>query len=95
MFKKKSNLNIKFIGSKKTIMNVSETSYANGVKIYCWNDTISVSIGKYCSLADNITIIAGGEHDKNWVSTFPFFLIQFCCFYKYSYFRIKRYRYKR
>jgi acetyltransferase-like isoleucine patch superfamily enzyme len=29
-------------------------------------------IGKYCSLADGITVIAGGEHDKDWFSTYPF-----------------------
>ena len=40
--------------------------------IYCWDDRISISIGNYCSIADKINIIAGGEHDKYWVSTYPF-----------------------
>lgn len=44
----------------------------NGVKIYCWDKHIEIAVGKYCSFADNITIIAGGEHDKDWVSTYPF-----------------------
>jgi acetyltransferase-like isoleucine patch superfamily enzyme len=32
----------------------------------------NVIIGKYCSLAPNITIITGGIHPVNWVSTYPF-----------------------
>jgi len=31
-----------------------------------------VIIGKYCSLASDITIISGGIHPVDWVSTFPF-----------------------
>ena len=31
-----------------------------------------VIIGKYCSLASDITIITGGIHPIDWVSTFPF-----------------------
>lgn len=31
-----------------------------------------VIIGKYCSLASNITIITGGIHPTDWVALFPF-----------------------
>lgn len=31
-----------------------------------------VEIGKYCSIAAGVKFIAGGEHDKGRVSTFPF-----------------------
>ena len=54
-------------------LDISETSYANNVKVYCWDDRIKLSIGKYCSFAEDIQIICGGEHDTDWVSTFPFF----------------------
>lgn len=30
-----------------------------------------VKIGKFCSIGPNITIITGGIHPKNWISTFP------------------------
>jgi len=33
---------------------------------------MDISIGKYCSFADNLTIVGGGEHDIDWVSSFPF-----------------------
>ncbi|MHB1105214.1 MAG: CatB-related O-acetyltransferase [Lutibacter sp.] len=32
----------------------------------------NVVIGKYCSLAPNISIITGGIHNVNWISTYPF-----------------------
>ena len=32
----------------------------------------NVVIGKYCSLAPNISIITGGIHPTNWISTYPF-----------------------
>jgi acetyltransferase-like isoleucine patch superfamily enzyme len=38
-------------------------------RIYTWG-ICDVSIGKYCSLSTGITIV-GGEHNSNWVSTFP------------------------
>lgn len=38
-------------------------------RILTWGIT-DVSIGKFCSLASGINIV-GGEHNTNWVSTFP------------------------
>ncbi len=32
----------------------------------------NITIGKYCSISRNVTIITGGIHPVNWVSTFPF-----------------------
>lgn len=32
---------------------------------------MAVEIGSFCSLAANVTILAGGGHDPNWVSTWP------------------------
>jgi len=40
-------------------------------KIY--SDPESIEIGKFCSLADGVTIYSGGEHNYNWVSTYNFF----------------------
>jgi len=69
---KKKFSGIKFTGSCSPIFSIGEGSYANGINIYCWDSRVEVNIGKYCSLADNISLIAGGEHDKNWISTYPF-----------------------
>lgn len=69
--KKPTYPGVRFIARKPRI-NVGKGSYFNGLSIYCWDESISISIGKYCSFADQISIIAGGEHDKDWVSTYPF-----------------------
>ena len=37
-----------------------------------WNEGAKLKIGSFCSLADNITIFLGGNHRKDWISTFPF-----------------------
>lgn len=63
---------ITFIGSKRPILNIGSETYINGLKIYCWDDSINLTIGNYCSFADDIVFIAGGEHDKDWFSTYPF-----------------------
>lgn len=31
-----------------------------------------IEIGKYCSIASGVRIVAGGNHPVDWVSTFPF-----------------------
>ena len=30
-----------------------------------------IRIGKYCSIADNVTIFNGSNHNTNWISTYP------------------------
>jgi acetyltransferase-like isoleucine patch superfamily enzyme len=66
------DLNILFIGSQKPCLDIGAHSYINGMRLYCWDQNIKLKIGKFCSFADDVIIIAGGEHDKDWVSTYPF-----------------------
>ena len=63
---------IVFHGSQKPYFSIGIHSYTHRLDIYCWNSNVNIIIGKYCSLADNITLMGGGEHDKYWVSTYPF-----------------------
>lgn len=35
-------------------------------------DIAAVSIGAYCSISGEVEILAGGNHNPHWVSTFPF-----------------------
>lgn len=35
-----------------------------------------LSIGKYCSIAPSVTILLGGNHRVDWVSTYPFNIMQ-------------------
>lgn len=47
-------------------------TYATNLKIFSWNEGALLSIGSYCSIADNVQIYLGGEHNTNWVTTYPF-----------------------
>jgi acetyltransferase-like isoleucine patch superfamily enzyme len=35
----------------------------------------TLQIGRFCSIADDVTIVLGGEHHTNWVTTYPFYLL--------------------
>lgn len=36
------------------------------------NDDANLFIGKYCSIAEDVTIFLGGNHRKDWITTYPF-----------------------
>ncbi len=36
------------------------------------NTEANLYIGKYCSIAKNVTIFLGGNHRTDWISTYPF-----------------------
>jgi acetyltransferase-like isoleucine patch superfamily enzyme len=37
-----------------------------------WEEGAPLTIGKFCSIANNTTIFLGGNHNVNWISTYPF-----------------------
>jgi acetyltransferase-like isoleucine patch superfamily enzyme len=37
-----------------------------------WGEGKSLFIGKYCSIADDVLLMLGGNHRLDWVSTYPF-----------------------
>ncbi len=37
-----------------------------------WNEGANLRIGKFCSIAENVTIFLGGNHRSDWISTYPF-----------------------
>ncbi len=39
-----------------------------------WGEGTTYSIGKFCSIADNVTLFLGGNHHAEWISTYPFFV---------------------
>lgn len=42
------------------------------IKIYSWGEGTNLYIGSFCSIADNVKIFLGGNHRKDWVTTYPF-----------------------
>ncbi len=58
-----------FLNSK----NVNIGDYTYGIpKIYSWDNSTKLEIGKFCSIADNVKILMGGNHRTDWISTYPF-----------------------
>lgn len=51
--------------------SIGAWTYGNP-EILAWENSGGLSIGKYCSIAANVSILLGGEHDPGAVSTFPF-----------------------
>lgn len=47
-------------------------SYCDGDLDVSFMDDASLTIGKFCSIAQDCKVILGGEHRGDWISTFPF-----------------------
>ncbi len=41
-------------------------------KVLHWGEDVILEIGKFCSIADDVTFFLGGNHRVDWVSTYPF-----------------------
>ena len=49
--------------------------YTYGVRnvtIRQFGEGATLTVGRYCSLADDITVYLGGDHRTDWITTFPF-----------------------
>ena len=52
---------------------MTKGKYTYGNPNICFqNPQAQLKIGNFCSIADNVTIYLGGNHRKDWVTTFPF-----------------------
>jgi acetyltransferase-like isoleucine patch superfamily enzyme len=40
--------------------------------IFQYDEHSRLTIGKFCSIGDGVTILVGGEHRTDWLSTYPF-----------------------
>ena len=58
-------------GYTNDFIKVGDFTYGVPV-IKSWNDETHLTIGKFCSIAENVTFMLGGEHKTNWVTTYPF-----------------------
>lgn len=67
----KVNFYTKELVSDKYKKNIGDFTYGNP-NILDWNDGTELIIGKYTSIADNVTILLGGEHRTDWITTYPF-----------------------
>jgi acetyltransferase-like isoleucine patch superfamily enzyme len=51
-------------------VSVGEWTYGDPTILYL--DDAELTIGRYCSFAERVTIMVGGEHHTEWVTTYPF-----------------------
>jgi virginiamycin A acetyltransferase len=43
-------------------------------KVVTWGEKSTLKIGKFCSIAEDVTIVLGGEHKTDWTTTYPFWV---------------------
>lgn len=53
------------------LIEVGDYTYGKP-KVLHWDDSTHLHIGKFCSIADGVTILLGGNHRTDWVTTYPF-----------------------
>lgn len=51
-------------------VTVGRFTYGNP-RIMLWAEGERIEIGAFCSIAEGVTIFGGGEHNLNWVTTYP------------------------
>ena len=54
------------------VITIGHGTYGEPIVVYHEGDTATVRIGKYCSIAQAVCIMPGGNHRTDWVSTYPF-----------------------
>lgn len=65
---------MKFLTSDDPRVEVGHYTYGDP-KFLMWSDRECIRIGKFCSIADDVTIFGGGEHRTDWVTTYPLRII--------------------
>lgn len=67
----KNRLNMEYADFLNKNITIGEYTYGKP-KIINYAGNIKLNIGKFCSIDSNVTIILGGEHNPNLVTTYPF-----------------------
>lgn len=50
---------------------IGDWTYGNP-KVLKYGSTTTLKIGRFCSIAEGVTIFLGGEHHFDWVTSYPF-----------------------
>jgi acetyltransferase-like isoleucine patch superfamily enzyme len=53
------------------LVEVGDFTYGKP-KVLHWDNNTKLKIGKFCSIADGVVFILGGNHRSDWVTTYPF-----------------------
>lgn len=73
LWRKDNKHNETYAASKfnRNTVKVGRNTYGP-LKIQHYNKDANLTIGSYCSIADNVTFLLGGEHDYRKITSFPF-----------------------
>ena len=55
---------------KKNSAEIGNWSYGNP-KVYRWNQTSKIKIGKFCSIGPEVNFLIGFNHRSEWITTSP------------------------
>ena len=55
---------------KKNFAEIESWSYGNP-KVYRWNYTSRIKIGKFCSIGPEVNFLIGSNHHLKWITTSP------------------------
>lgn len=55
----------------RKLVSIGDYTYGSP-QVHSWDDSTKLTIGKFCSIAEGVTFLLGGEHRLDWVTTFPF-----------------------
>lgn len=55
------------------MITTGDFSYGhNLIQVMTWGEGSELFIGKFCSIAENVRVFLGGNHNSDWISTYPF-----------------------
>lgn len=66
----KNRLNKQFENMDENV-SVDDYTYGN-FQIFSWDNNTKLKIGKFCSIADGVKFLLGGEHRTDFITTYPF-----------------------
>lgn len=66
----KNRLNKKFENINSNVF-VGDYTYGD-FKVYSWDNNTKLNIGKFCSIAEGVKFLLGGEHRTDFITTYPF-----------------------
>ena len=55
---------------------IGDFTYGNPT-VFHWDEPVTLEIGKFCSIAQEVSIFLGGNHRIDWVTTYPFNAIHY------------------
>lgn len=61
-----------FTNSHKQYAEFNIGDYTYGKPALWWFDKNTCRIGKFCSIAEGVKILGGGDHRTDWITTYPF-----------------------